>query len=180
MKKRISSLLLVLLFLFPAAALAFNHYSLDVDALKAVEQEDTFDVRITRKVVTDDVKTDTIYNRDLLSFEITNGSPYTLSQLTILAVCHDEEGKAATLTGSYGYSLIIGSEKRTLQVLTFEPAGAEPGAVFTVSVACEHAYFSGVRALVAQITAADGQVFTNPLYERWQEVALGSPTHILD
>ena len=181
MKRAIVSILCLTLALClaPAGALAFNNYALDVDSLKAVEQTDAFGVKITRKVVTDGVSTDSLYNNDMLSFEITNDTEHEIAQLVVLAVCHDAEGKAQPLTNE-GLSMIVGREKRTLQVLTFEPTGAAPGAVVTVSVACDHDGFTGVRALVAQYTTAEGEAVTNPLYEQWQEVALGSPTHILD
>ena len=176
--RRIAALI-VCLCLLPAAALAFNNYHLDVDQLKAVEQKDEFPVRITRKLVNDGASGDSYNNRDVLSFEITNNASYEVTQVIVLAVCHDAEGNAQRMTSS-GISLVtMDNEKRALLTLTYDVTIA-PGATVTVSNECDHGQFTGVRALVAQVTAADGTAYTNPLYEEWQEVALGSPTHILD
>lgn len=182
MKKRLfNALALLLVFsLLPASSLAFNHYAVDAEAVKAIEKEDPFDVRITRKTVADNISTEP-GNPDMLTFEVQNGSSHELSGLVICAVAIDTEGKAAPLKGSasFYYSISMGSEGRKLQVLSWSVSAA-PGALFQVLQPCSHSGFSGLRAIVSQYTTSDGQVFVNPLYETWAEAALGNPTHILD
>lgn len=175
----ISLVLALSLCFLPAAALAFNHYAVNPEEVKAIEKEDTFDVRITRKTVTNGAGGE-LSNPDVLTFDITNSSPYKISEVVIQAVATNEEGKAVKIEGSMGlYSMSMGKDARRLLVFSW-PVSAAPGAVFQVMQPCSHLTFTGIRAIVSQYTTADGQVFENPLFAAWSEAALGSPTHILD
>ncbi len=176
---RVFSLALALLLsLLPASSLAFNHYAVDTEEVKAIEKEDAFDVRITRKTVTDKASGD-LNNPDVLTFEITNSSPYAISEVVIQAVATSEEGEAVQIKSTGYLSLSMGKEARKLLVLSW-PVSATPGAVFQVMQPCSHSNFTGIRAIVSQYTTADGQVFENPLLPAWREAALGNPTHWLD
>jgi len=179
---------LLLCALLPAASLAdeevflFNKYPVDVDALKALEQEDSFAVRVTKKVVTDDVDSSSkLGNRDMLSLTVENKSEKTISTLVILAVAYDDDKKSSQLqnsdVGGVGYA---GRAKRTISTLSFDTVSIAPGGFTILSTPCRHGYFTGVRVLVAQYTDSEGNTYTNPLYPEWQELALGSPTIILD
>ncbi|MBR0463504.1 MAG: hypothetical protein IJJ23_03870 [Clostridia bacterium] len=183
MKKSLISVLCLILCLclWAAPALAFNNYAVDVDALKAVEQQDTFNVKITRKTVTDKANGD-FNNPDILAFEVTNGSDAAIAQIVIALVAHDAEGKAQQIqsAGLSAISMNMGTDARRLTEITFTPAGASAGAVFTLSQPCDHGRFTGVRAIVKEYTTESGETIANPLFDEWQEEALGRPTHILD
>ena len=167
-----------LMALLPVAALAaFNNYSLDVEALKAVEATDAFEVRITGKSVTDGAGSD-YSNPDILTLNVHNDLAAPVTQITILLVAYDDAGTAQNLHGGLS-SISIGSVKRELTTLSFDDVSIPAGGELPLNIECQHSNFTGVRALVVQAVTADGE-FTNPLYEQWQEVALGSPTHILD
>ena len=99
-----------------------------------------------------------------------------------MVVCFNDENKACELSGKHEFmGLQLGSkEKRELSVLTFEDLNAQPGASFQVTIPCRHSFFTGASALAAQYASDTGEEITNPLAETWQELALGSPTHILD
>ena len=132
MKKRaIFALCLALcLSVMSLPALAFNNYQIDVDALKAVEQTDTFDVRITRKTVTDNANGD-FNNPDILAFEVTNGSDAGIAQIVIACVAHDADGLSVWLQGSRSIgSISMGMDARRLTEITFTPDGFAAGAAF--------------------------------------------------
>ncbi len=162
----------------PLSALAFNNYSLDVDALKALEQQDTFEVKIVKKTVTDRANSNNFSIPDILTLDVENGFDKDLAQVSVMVVCYDAENKAQPLQGNS--NVLTVRQKRKLYSSTFEDVNAPGGASFQLNIACSHSMFTGARALVAQVVTADGETFTNPIYEQWQELALGSPTHILD
>ncbi|MDO4865064.1 MAG: DUF5780 domain-containing protein [Clostridia bacterium] len=162
----------------PLSALAFNNYALDVDALKALEQQDPFEVKIVKKTVTDGANSNDFSNPDILTLDVQNGFGKAIAQVSVMVVCYDGENLAQPLQGNS--NLITVREKRKLYTSTFEDVNAPGGASFQLNIACGHSKFTGARALVAQVVTADGETLTNPIYEQWQELALGSPTHILD
>ena len=165
--------------LLPLSALAFNSYPIDVDAMKALEKTDTFDVIIAKKTVADGANSEW-WQPDILTLTVDNNSDASLSQITVMIVCYDEEGLTTELQGQKGISTFTSyKEKRELNVLTFD-VSAKAGATFQQNIPCAHSHFSGLRALIVQYVDSDGNAVTNPLYEAWQELALGSPTHILD
>ena len=165
----------------PLSALAFNSYAIDVDALKALEQQDTFEVKIVKKTVTDGANSADFSIRDILTLDVQNGFGKALAQVSVLVVCYDEENQTKSLRLGNYMSISSGREKRSLYSSTFDDVNAPGGASFQLNIACSHSNnFTGARALVAQVVTADGETLTNPIYEQWQELALGSPTHILD
>ena len=170
----------LVLCLLPVSALAyFNNYPIDVDALKALEQTDEFDVRITKKTITDGASSD-FNNPDILTLTIENGSDKALTQVVVLLVCHDADNISMKFQNEGGIYVGSVKSKRVLNTFTFEDLNVAPGAVFQQNIPCTHGNFTGARALVAQYTDSEGDAVTNPLYADWQELALGSPTHILD
>ena len=191
---RILPVLLLLVFL-PAAALggySFRSYTLDVDAMKAMEKEDTFEVRVTKKVVTDDVHSSSLNNAngDMLSLTVENSSSGTVTGVVILAVAYvDSTGEGETekeylsvplQSRGLGIEVSTGYAKRTISTLTMDGLNIGPGTSAILNVPCDHDYFDGVRVLIAQYTDSEGQDHINGLYPEWQELALGSPTIILD
>lgn len=182
--------LLLLCALLPAAAFAeeeeeyyfFNIYPVDVDALKALEQEDPFELRVTRKVVTDGVSSSmSDGNRDMLSLTVENTSGETVTSVIILAVAYDGDNDSTELKEpGYGIVAYSGRAKRQVSTLIFNDVSIAPGGSTVLNTPCNHRNFTGVRVLVAQYTDEDGEEHTNPLYEEWQELALGSPTIYLD
>ena len=175
---RILALALFLL-LVPQFALAgFNHYSVDVDALKALEATDTFDARIIRKTVTDSVGS-TLYNDDNLTLTVENSGSLAVTGFVVIMVCYDDEHKAVDISNN-GLQINTGTEKRRLHTSEVEDLHIGPGETYEMNIRCEHSQFTGVRALIAQATFEGGRSRENPLYPEWQELALGSPTHYLD
>ena len=165
----------------PLSALAYNSYAIDVDALKALEQQDTFEVKIVKKTVTDGANSNDFSTPDILTLHVENGFGKALAQVSVLVVCYDGENQTKALqTGGYNITISSGREKRSLYSSTFEDVNAPGGTPFQLNIACSHSNFTGARALVAQVVTADGETLTNPIYEQWQELALGSPTHMLD
>lgn len=181
MKKRMiwfTAFVIVSVFLC-GTALAFNHYMVDVDALKETEKSDTFEVKINRKSISEKTNDD-LYIPDTLIFELSNNSSFQISRIVITAVAYDEEGKAQKLDGRLESIGTLGSqEARKLITITSESLSAMPGDTFYIHQPCSYS-FSGVRAIVKEYTTSDGQTFTNPCFDAWQEIALGNPTHILD
>ena len=176
----ICAALALVICLAPVSVLAyFNSYLIDVDALKALEQTDEFDVRITKKTVTDGANSD-FAQPDILSLTVENNSGSTLSQIIVLMVCHDGGNMTVKLQNDNAIYVAGTKSKRVLSTFTFEDLNAAPGAVFQQNIPCTHSNFTGVRTLVVQYTDSEGTAVTNPLYADWQELALGSPTHILD
>ena len=188
MKKKIcfSLALILLLCLVSAVSTAtdysFNRYSVDVDALKALEQQDTFGVRVVKKVVTDRVNSGLRSpTPDMLTLTIQNDSSVTVTGCVILAVAYDENMKAGELQpASSGLASMEGTAKRKISTLVYESLSIAPGTVRIENVPCAHSNFTGVRVIVAQYTDSEGQTYTNELYPEWQELALGSPTIILE
>ena len=168
-----------------AHAMPFNSYHVDVDAIKELAGTDTFDVKVVKKVVADDVNTGSImnYNPDMLTLTVEAGPAVSsLSEVVIMVVCYDEGQMTQSLTGSGIGDIGTGKSKRQFAVLTFSDLD-QAGGTFQVSTKCDHDNFTGAQALVAQYTGmCDGKEVqeTNPLAAQWQELALGSPTHILD
>ena len=189
MKRKISiGLVLVLLFCLISAVSAgekdysFNKYPVDVDAMKALEKQDTFGVRVVKKVVTDRVNTSLrAANPDMLSLTIQNDSSVTVSECVILAVAYDENMMSAELQPEAQISLSLnGTAKRKISTFMMNSLKIAPGATLIKNIACNHSRFTGVRVIVAQYTDSEGQIYTNELYPEWQELALGSPTIILE
>jgi len=181
MKKCLMISLCLILILWTASAMAsFNHYTFDVDALKAIEQTDTFAVRITRKTVTDKATGGDLHNQDVLSFEVTNNSNSGISGIVIACVAYDANNTAQSLRSEGLSAISMGNTARCLTEITFTPENASAGAVFTLNQSCCHSNFTGVRAIVKEYTTESGEVVANPLFTAWKEEALGRPTHILD
>ncbi|MBQ6594223.1 MAG: hypothetical protein IJH78_00990 [Clostridia bacterium] len=177
---KLLALTLVLLLLAPCA-LAFNSYTVDAEALKALEQTDTFPVKVVKKTVADGVGSSLdLYNRDMLTLTVENASDRTVAGMVLLAVSYDAEGKTVPLENSGLIGIKMGSEKRSLQTITLEELSLAPGGSFAQNIPCDHSRFVGVRVIVAQVTFEDGEAVENPIWEEWQELALGSPTHYLD
>lgn len=183
MKKTILAAVLLLALLLSQAALAgFNHYAIDVEALKALEATDTFCCRITKKTVTDGANQGVnLHNQDILTLtcELEEGTQ-EVTGMVVLIVCHDAEQKAVALVNGGLSSISMGDEKRTLQTQVSEGISLTSAVPYQLNIACDHSAFTGARALVAEVTFADGTTLVNPLVEEWQELALGSPTHYLD
>ncbi len=183
---RVCAGIVLALLLCAAAAgttFAFNHYELDTAALKELTAQDDFDVTITQKTVTDDINWGNDEGEDILTLSMKNNTTQQeVDQITVLVVCYGEDNRAEKLKSKMGFSLFDpgAKDKRELSVLTFDDLAAAPGADFQVTIPCRHSNFTGVGALVAQYTDGDGNEITNPIVEQWQELALGSPTHILD
>ena len=180
MKKHVFIILCLVLSLLTLPALAINHYQIDTEALKALEKSDTFDLRITRKVITDGANSADIRNQDILSFELSSSSDANITSIVITCAAHDENGAAQQLMNGGLSAIRMGTEARRLTDISFTTKEASPGAVFTLSQPCDHSQFTGVRAIVREYTTDSGIVVVNPLFEAWQEEALGRPTHILD
>ncbi len=186
MKKRICfSLALILLFSLISAVSAdqysFNSYPVDVDAMKALEQQDTFGVRVVKKVVTDHVNSSLrSANPDMLSLTIQNDSSVTVTECVILAVAYDQDRMSADLQPSSQLIAMNGTAKRTISTFPLDKLDIAPGTMLIKNIACHHSGFTGVRVIVAQYTDSEGQIYTNELYPEWQELALGSPTIILE
>lgn len=157
---------------------AFNHYQIDVDALKELTGTDTFEVKITKKTVTDDVNKTFGEQPDMLTLTMANDTGKTIESLKVMIVAYDAENKAVELESSLSVDMASGCEKREFALKEFAP---DNGAASTISLnlPCTHDNFTGAQALVASYTA-DGEEVMNPLAEEWNELALGSPTHILD
>ncbi len=176
--------LLLLLPLWPAGseeegqAYAFNRYELDPEAMKALEQQDEFPVRVTKKVVTDGVKKMTD-NPDMLTLTVENRSGDTVAALVLLVVAYDEDNRATPIQWTNTVAL-TGTAKRQISVWPYDSLDLKPDGTWILNVSCEHRLFKGVRVLVAEYTDAEGETHVNELNGEWQELALGSPTIVLD
>ena len=157
---------------------AFNRYAIDVDALKELTKTDTFEVRVTKKTVTDGVTSGFNQPNDMLTLTIENTSGKTVERVKVMIVCYSAENTAAPLASSGLPSISSGSEKRQFRLEEFAPENGA-GGMFQLNVSCTHSGFTGASALVASYTC-EGEEIVNPLAEEWNELALGSPTHILD
>ncbi len=157
---------------------AFNNYKINVDALKELTATDTFDLKVTKKVVMDDVDSSFGGPHDMLVLTVENSSGVKAESLKVMIVCYDTEQYAQQLVLPSGIQQVRGHEKRqfTLQEFAVENLQAQS---ITLNIPCSHSSFTGAQALVASYTA-DGEEVMNPLAEEWNELALGSPTHILD
>ena len=195
MKKKLFRFIpiLILLVFLPIAALggySFTSYEVDVDAMKALEQADAFEVRVTKKIVTDNVHSSLNNpNTDMLSLTVENRSSRTVSGVVILAVAYvdstpdgetEKEYLSVPLQTSGAIEVSTGYAKRTISTLTLDELNIGPETSAVLNVPCDHDHFDGVRVLIAQYTDSDGQTYTNELYPEWQELALGSPTILLD
>ena len=185
---RFVGVLLTAVFLFPvhASALSFNSYPVDVDAIKALAETDTFEAKVTKKTVSDDVNNSGVAgtNPDMLTLTVETGTELEeLHEAVIMVVCYDEEKMSQSLTGGGIMAVSIGESKRQITVLTFSDLKEKGGSTFQVNTPCYHGGFTGAQALVAQVKGLKGgqeTELTNPIAADWQELALGSPTHILD
>lgn len=183
---RWTAIFLTICLLLSSAAFAFNSYWIDVEELKALTKSDPFPLTITKKTVTDHVNSaggpTGDGNTDMLTLTVENHTGTVVNELVILVVCYGDDGYSRRLTSSGGlsYSISLGTDARELGgVLTFSDRSDADGSTFQLNIPCSHYNFTGAQAIVAQYTAGDETV-TNPLAEEWQELALGSPTHILD
>ena len=164
---------------FSAPAFGFNHYKIDVDALKELTATDTFELKITKKTVADDVNSSFSEPNDMLTLTLENTSGKKVESLKVMIVCYDAQNAAASLESAGLVSSIgTGSEKRKFALKEFSVDNGQSG-TFQVSMPCTHDNFTGASTLVASYTA-EGEEVVNPLAEEWNELALGSPTHILD
>ena len=176
--------LLLVLTLWPLISLgetgfSFNRYTLDPEAMKELEKQDTFAVHVTKKVVADNVNGSFRDNSDVLSITVENQSSGTVTGIVLLVVAYDEENRAAPIQRT-GLSSMRGTNKRSISVWPQKSWNLEAGKSQIINVSCEHSQFTGLRALVVEYTDAEGNTYVNDLYEQWQELALGSPTILLD
>ena len=176
--------LLMALTLWPMISLgetgySFNRYTLDPEAMKELEKKDTFPVRVIKKVVADGVNSSARDNPDVLSLTVENQSSETVKDIVLLVVAYDEGNRAAPIQGT-GIAGMKGTNKRSISVWPQEALNLEAGKSQIINVACQHSQFTGLRALVVEYTDAEGNTYVNDLYEQWQELALGSPTILLD
>lgn len=160
------------------AALAEYKWPIDVDALKALEAADEFGVRITKKTVHSSDNA-FLYNGDTLTLSVTNASDAAISQLVVLLVPYDDDNMKSRFEYEPPHIEFQESHRREI-IITTQDVNMLPGDTYNIMLSCQRSYFKSVRALVYMVVTADGQTFVNPIGDDWYELAMGSPTHILD
>lgn len=162
-------------------------WPVDVPTMKAIEGEDTFDLRIDQKSVTDDYFPLSFVesNGDLLRLLVHNyGADKAIASFTVFLVGVDDNGISAKLTSEPRIgieSVTVGENRyREIMMLHYDNLSIAPGAGYDTNIRCNHDNFTGVRALVGKVTYSDGSSAINPILDDWYEQAMGCPTHVLD
>ena len=159
-----------------AALAAKDGYEIDVPAMKALEQGSQFPVRVVLKKVVEEYFT-TSYGDPktaLLSFTLENGSDSEIAAMTIYFVAYDDDSVTRDITPSSGIGAYYGrNEQPELKTLPLSELAFAPGTTYVTGLAVDWKRFTGVRAIVAEYTTADGTVVQNPDFTAWQTLAFG-------
>ena len=152
---------------------------INIDKLKEIEENDNFEVRITKKEFVKDARSGMVLDgHDYLLVTVSNYTSGDISDVTFLVASYTETnelkrlGKGATFTYSNDpYVLAITSEEGSV---------IAPGQSQEIAFSCEIDDIVGARAIVASYTTTDGKVHENSQALEWyKNVQLGRTT-VLD
>ena len=174
LKKRILLLALsaVLLACGTAAADKFG-YPVDLETMKMLEEQSSFEVRVTeKKVVLGNYDEDAFSGdgADALVVTVENGSGSEISSVEVGFIAVTEEGLTTDVKQSMQLSFGGSPEIKRLVGRNLHLA---PGESVALSMRVDYDRFKGVRAMVASCTLPDGTVLVNPDFEQWSTYAYG-------
>ena len=141
----------------------------DVNALKAIEEKDTFKVKVTKKEIQEDGASGiSLAGDDLIVLHIENNESKEVSDVTVYVLAYDDDNVAQTLkTGSVS---IGNGEKYIKGFVTDSDVIIKPGETTEVAIRTTKGYISGVRCIVASYKM-DGKEVKNELVEEWYKNA---------
>ena len=162
-----------------AASAAKYGYEIDPEAMKTMEEESTFPVKVTeKKVVEECLDVENYDPSDILSLTVTNGSDTEISAVRIQYVAYDENNRTADISG--GRALLqlqfsMGADTVAPEIYTLgkEELAIQPGESFAISTAVDYGSFTGLRAMVEYYVTSDGTQVDNPSFPMWQNLAYG-------
>jgi len=164
MKRAISLFLLVLFMLSWCSAFAVEDRYVDVDAVKAVEEQDNFPVKVVSKEIMYDVGGFSLQGKDACVFNIQNDSEHTVVSLTIQLVGYTEDNKIVNVYVENSFR----SQEPGIQILTWSGAEIASGDSTLSAIRCDASTFSGVRVIIADYTDENGTVYENEWAEAWR------------
>ena len=173
-KKQIFLILLAVSLLFCLSAQAGKFgYSVDLETLKALEEQSSCPVRITEtKIVLEcfDLESFSRDGADALVITVKNGSDSVIRSVKVGFIALDGEGLTTDVVSSMTYT--PGASPEIKSMVRTDLALA-PGESCTLSMRVDYSRFKGVRAMVSEYETDDGTVRVNPDYELWQIYAFG-------
>lgn len=162
------------------AALALEYgYTVDVEAMRALEQGCAFPVKVLEKKAVEEVFDSSEmmdYNTDALVVTVVNNSESIVSEVRVCLIVYDDSAAVVKPTRS---SLASFHEQAEIISLVKSGMALEPGQSCALSMQACYAgsdgtpRFTGARALVAAYTDEAGNVIGNPDYAEWQNLAFG-------
>ena len=153
-----------------------NAPKINLDKLKEIEAEDTFEVKVTNKeIVKNAVSGFSMDGNDAISVTFENGSDKTITAVSLLVAAHNENEELVKLSLSY----TLGDNGLVSQYSSDELELA-PGDSDTMGIKCNAEKISGARIIVYSYTTSDGETVENPIAMEWYKNVEFGKTTVLD
>lgn len=145
---------------------------LDIKAIEALEAEDDFGVKIAEKSVIEKYSvTVSAAGSDALVFDVANNTDSTVTDFEIYLVGYDKDNNKVQV-GIGIASVNLGGQSEYITTLSpAENSEIPAGESMKLMTYCKAHTFTGVKAIVASYTDADGEVHENPIAEDWYMLA---------
>ena len=145
---------------------------LDIKAIEELEAEDDFGVKIADKSVIEKYSvTVSAAGSDALVFDVENNTDSTVTDFEIYLVGYDKNNNKVQVGIGIG-SVNLGGQSHYVTTLSpAENSEIPAGESRKLMTYCKAHTFTGVKAIVASYTDADGEVHENPIAEDWYMLA---------
>lgn len=159
--KLVGIMMLVVAFCFCCAYAESDQAYVNVEGLKNIEEVDNFAVKIAKKEIKKDVNSFTT-EKDALVFTIKNDAEVRVSGITIYAVAYDDE----YVQHRFGlFDMHYGDPEP--QMFSADGLYIDAGTEKAIALQCNSDEFTGVRAIVAAYTDANGSEYKNANADEW-------------
>lgn len=149
----------------------------DVDALKDIEEKDTFKVKVTKKEIQEDGASGiSLAGDDLIVLHITNNDTKAISDVTIYVLAYDEDNIAQKISTG---TISIGNNEKYIKAFVTEGVTIKPGETTEVAIRTTKGYISGVRCIVESYKM-DGEEIENDMVKDWYNHAYVGKNQELD
>lgn len=182
MFRKLLFMVMILCLAASEALAAYQVYQIQPEAMKLIEQGDSFDVRITEKKLIEGYFEDR--PDDVLMLTVTNFGSETISAVNVTFVVYEQQNDCNTMefnTDKSEYAIhVLYQEERQLNTASLSDLTLRSGDTAVVAVRCNWNGFDGVRAMVSSCTTADGRVFNNPDFSAWESYAYGIQSNVTE
>lgn len=136
----------------------------NVEALKKIEESDTFKVKVTKKEIQEDGASGfSLSGNDLIILHITNNDSKPVSDVSVYVLAYDDNNIAQTIsTGTYSF----GNGEKYIKGFVTNDVTIEPGETTEVAIKTTKGSISGIRCIVDSYKM-DGEEIENDLTTDW-------------